>query len=331
MPPIDTFASVTALAAQSSGLVTTRDLRAAGVSEQSMTALMKHGVLVSVRRGVHRLRGATERVEDELLSAILLCARPGVAFASHISAVWLFGLSWPTPLQIERPPRPQHVTVILERLPHGRGLVVHRSGRLESNVTMMRGVPCTTPERTILDVSARLSVADLGILIDSALRNRLTTITRIGLCSERHHRAPGRSPKRVAAALAARLPNAELAESPLEEFVYDSIARFGLPLPTPQHWIEVDGRRYRIDHCYPAEKYALETQSRLWHGQRSDDDRDALKGNDVAIADYKLLQFSSSMTDWDIATTVARALVQPLPPRPAHEVTYAEWRHLHRV
>lgn len=331
MSVIEDVAVAHKLASRSNGLVATRDLIASGVDKNVITLMIQHGVLVHVRRGVYRLAGVDARDQDPLHAAVLSCAGSSAAFASHVSSVWLFGLAWPETLSRVSPPEPHHVTVILERLPRPDGVTVHRSGRLHSDVTWMRDVPCTTAERTIVDVSNSLSIEDLGLLIDSALRQRLTTVFRIGRCSERLGRSPGRSPQKVAAALQKRTDGAEVNETVLEEFVYDSIVKFGLPRPTPQHWVVVDGKPYRIDHCYPQDKYAIEVQSHTWHGQYSDDFRDALKGNDLGIAKFKLLYFTAEHTDWQIAETVARALDRPVPPRPGREQTFAEWKRLHRI
>lgn len=331
MSLIEDLAVAHKLASRACGLVATRDLLAKGVDKNVVTNMIRHEVLVKVRRGVYRMQGVEPRDEHDLLAAVLSCAGIGVAFASHVSSVWLFGLAWPDTLEQAVPPTPHHLTVILERLPRPADVVVHRSGRLHDDVTSMRGVPCTTAERTIVDVSNSLSIDDLGIMIDSALRHRFTSAFRIGRCSERLGRSPGRSPKKIAAALGKRTRGAELTDSVLEEFVYDAIVKYGLPRPTPQHWVTVDGKRYRIDHCYPEHKYAIEVQSRLWHGQYSDDHRDALKGNDLGIADFKVLYFTADSTDWQIAATIARALGRPVPSRPGREQTFAEWKRLHRV
>lgn len=318
-------------AARQLGLVSARQLLDKGVGRDDLKRLVGKGVLARIRTGVYRTVGATLVDEHDVMAAVLACG--DTAFASHQTGGFLLGASLPdVPRDATEAPKPFHITVLLERCPRPVDVALHRSGRLiERDVALVRGVPCTTAERVIVDLSGRLTKEDLGLLIDSALRHRLTTLTRIVACSERLKRAPGRSPKTLAEVLAARIPGAELNESPLEEFVYDSIVKFGLRRPTPQFWIAVDGVDYRIDHCYPDVKYALETQSKLWHAQVSDELPNVLKGNDVGIAGFKLLQFTADYTDWQIARTVARALGVPVPPRPAHEVTFKEWRTLHRV
>lgn len=331
MKECDVAQLIDELAARQLGLVAARQLVRRGVGRDDIKRLVAKHVLVRMRAGVYRTVGSTPVPEHELLAAVLACGE--TAFASHASSAHLLGLSLPDlPRDAPEAPKPFHVTVTLERCPRPTDVMLHRSGRLiERDVTLARGVPCATAERVIVDSSSRLSPADLGLLVDSGLRHRLTTLTRIISCSQRLKRAPGRSPQMLADVLAARIPGAELNESPLEEFVYDSIVRFGLRRPTPQHRVVVDGKQYRIDHCYPDVQYALETQSRLWHAQVSDDLPNVLRGNDVGIAGFKLLQFTADFTDWQIAATVARAIKEPVPARPSHEVTFTEWRRLHRV
>jgi uncharacterized protein DUF559 len=108
--------------------------------------------------------------------------------------------------------------------------------------------------------------------------------------------------------------------------VYDSIRRFSLPLPVCQHPLEVDGRRYRLDLCYPQERVVVEVDGFEHHNGRTTFDRDRTRGNDIALAGYLVLHVTAAFTDWHIATTVAAALRLPPPSRPERQLTFAAWQ-----
>jgi very-short-patch-repair endonuclease len=68
---------------------------------------------------------------------------------------------------------PIEVTVPVAGRRRCRGVAVHRSTCLPGDVTALRGIPVTTPSRTIADLSSRCSRRDLERLLDEAQRLRL--------------------------------------------------------------------------------------------------------------------------------------------------------------
>jgi very-short-patch-repair endonuclease len=113
-------------------------------------------------------------------------------------------------------------------------------------------------------------------------------------------------------------------ESLLEDFVYDALARFKVPLPVTQYRIVIGGRERRIDFCYPDRMIALEAQGYEMHGRRERFDADALRGNELLLAGFRVLQFTSAFTDRLIATQVASALgCEVCGGAPAR--TFADW------
>jgi hypothetical protein len=126
--------------------------------------------------------------------------------------------------------------------------------------------------------------------------------------------------------LLARGPEAELRESDLEDYVFDALRRYHIPLPVPQHSVELNGRVRRIDHCYPEARLAVEAAGFAYHGMRHRFDDDALRGNELELAHFRLLVFTSNFDDWTIASQVAAALGLPHPAKPADVWTYAQWQ-----
>jgi hypothetical protein len=308
------------LEADQLGLVTMAQALEAGVSYKALRVRQQRGLLVAERPGVLAAANAPETFERRLLAAVLAAGE--TAFASHASAAHLWVLPLPAPAELE-------ITTVLERRPRLDGVLAHRSGLLiDPDVTQLGSIPVSTPERTIVDLSSRLEVRALGRVVDEALRLRITTLNRIHWMTERLPRAPGRSPHKMREVLRRRIPGSEERESILEDFVFEALRRFVIPLPIAQHTVQVKGKTRRIDLCYPPSYLALEAKGFEYHGHRERFDDDALRGNELKLAGWQVLEFTSAFTDWMIATQVAEALGVPTPPRPANVMTFAEWKRV---
>jgi hypothetical protein len=310
-------ATLAALQAKQLGLATTQQARAARISNGALRRAVASGALDRVRRGVLASPAAAPTFEQRVLAAVLAAGEN--AFASHETAAQLWELPLSGPAQLE-------VTTVIDRRPRTTGVRLHRSGLLvERDLSELGAIPLTVPERTIVDLSSRLSHSDLGRMIDDALRRRITTLGRIVATAERLPRAPGRSPKKLRGVLDARVPGVEERESVLEDFVFDALRRFGLPLPVCQYEIEINGKRRRIDLCFPDDRLALEALGFQWHGWRSRWDADVLRGNELVLAKFRVLQFTSAFTDRQIAQQVAEALGRRCRRAEGPDLTFAEW------
>jgi hypothetical protein len=241
------------------------------------------------------------------------------AFASHETAARLWELPLPDAALIE-------VTTDLKRRPRVKGVKMHRSGLLlVDDVADLRGIPCSTVDRTIADISARFTMKVLGRIVDDALRRKLTTIAQLEETSARLRSAPGRSRKKMRTILLRRDDSVAERESILEDFVFDALRRFGLPLPVAQHPVVVDGKKRRIDFCYVDLDIALEPKGFETHGLRTSFDADPMRGNELGLAGFFVLEFTSAFTDWQIADQVARALNLARPKRPKRALTFLDW------
>jgi hypothetical protein len=275
--------------------------------------------MARARRGVYVLAGMAPTYEQAVLAAVLASGHG--AFASHLTAAWLRHLVLP----IDEPPMIE-ITTALTRRPRIEGVRFHRSGLLlPDDVTEWRGIAMASVERTIVDCSGRSSVAELGKMTDDAIRRRLTTIELVADTAERLPSAPGRSPAKMRKMLARRLPDVSERESVLEDFVFDALRRYGLPLPKPQHWVRFSGKRRRIDLCYVDEMLALEACGFEFRRSRSRFDDEALRGNELQLLGYRVLEFTSAFTDREIAEHVAQALGLSLKAPQRRPMSFEAW------
>jgi hypothetical protein len=89
--------------------------------------------------------------EQRLLAATLATS----AVVSHASAGWLAGL-------LDRPPSEVHVLGDRTASHRREGIVVHRvAGLLPSDRTRLRGIPSTSPTRTLLDLAGMMDETTL--------------------------------------------------------------------------------------------------------------------------------------------------------------------------
>jgi hypothetical protein len=299
--------------------VTYERLVAAGCTRDVIRGLRTRGALIPIHHHVFAVAGAPSSYEQTVLAAVLAVGKQ--AFASHETGARLMGLPLPGPAALE-------VTTMYERCPSVPGVRLHRWGLLEDGyVCTLGAIPTVCSELVIIGLSSRHTLPVLGSMTDEALRRRLTTASRIAYVAERLGRAPGRSPKRIAEMLDRRVPGVDTNESVLEDFISYALHRFKLPRPVSQYRQVVGGRARRIDHCYPDRCLALEAKGFEYHGGRERFDDDALRGNELLLAGYRVLTFTSAFTDVQIARQVAAALGRP-PPRPARAVSFEEWKRL---
>lgn len=295
--------TVDAIGTSQYGLVARRQLLAF-LSPDEIEGWLSDRRLVPVRPGVYRLQGAPPCWEQRLL-AVCMASQ---AVASHRSAARVWGLGGVAALRLE-------VTVPVGRVVRLQGVRAHRSTLLGPEfVAVHRGIPVTTPARTLIDLSAVASPPRVSDAVDEALRLRLLTLEELRACFDV---MAGRGRRRVAhfrPILDAREPGYDPGDSALEARVARWMTVSGLPAPVRQHPVLVDDRRYRIDLAYPEPRIAIELDGWADHGTRGAFDRDRQRGNDLELAGWTVLRFTSRSARKDVVRTV-RAAVAAAPSR----------------
>ena len=229
--------------------------------------------LLPVRPGVYRVAGVPVSWEQRL-HACCLSAGAGV-YASHRSGGRLWDLSSVPSVRLEVvAPRTRKVRLA--------GVVAHRSNLLDHRfVTEHRGIPVTTAERTIVDLSAVL-----GEHMRRRGRRRITVMDRV---------------------LEAGL-GVDPGESELEARVGRWLVEGGLPRPVPQLWVVAQGRRFRLDLAYPDRRVGFELDGWESHGSRHAFDADRERGNELALEGWCVYRFTARTP----RTTVVRVAREAL-------------------
>ena len=141
---------VARIAARQHGVVSIHQLRDAGLSADAVLDRRRAGRLHRLHRGVYAVGHIAPSIERRWMAAVL--AHGARAVLSHRSAAALWGLlsAGDAPVDVSIPKR------------SGRrareGIRLHRSTSLQlDHVTRRRGIPATTPARTIADLRPLLS------------------------------------------------------------------------------------------------------------------------------------------------------------------------------
>lgn len=281
------------LAAGQHSLATRTQALDLGMTSRQLHDRLMSGLLVPVHQGVFRQAGAPVTAEQAVLAACMAAGSGAVASHGSAAVLWaLRGAVAPTP----------EITVPGTRRPDLRGVVVHRTDRLdEIDVSRRLRIPVTTPARTLLDLGAVAPVEVVEPALEDALMRRLVTFQLLLNTLERLGGSGRRGAATLRALVEERDPATAPTESMMEDLLFRTLRRGGLPEPVRQY--EVAG--VRLDGAYPPFRLGLEADSRVWHGGRLDVQRNSEKANILAAHGWLVLHFT-----WFHLTRRARYVVE---------------------
>ncbi len=269
------------------------DAKAAGVTSTQLQA-RQYG---HPFHGVHTSRPLTD-LADLCRAALLVL--PAQAVFSDETVAALHGLPAPhcAALNVCVPEK----GVAVRR----RGIVGHVRHLTELDIGHWFDLPVTTPERTFLDLAARLPAGELLGFVDAALRARLATMPGLLDVLVRHPGCRG-----VAKARRVLEYANSAAESPRESMMRWLLIEAGLPTP------EVNANIYDSDGVFLARADMLFRKARViveYDGDQHRTDRaqfvhDIQRTTRLAAAGYLVLRFTGTdlMTrpGWIVETVVA--------------------------
>lgn len=290
---------LSAIGREQHGLVT-RAQALAVISPSALDRWLRTRRLEPMRRGVYRMAGTPESWEQRLLAACL--AAGPEARASIRSAAALYELEGFGPVLLE-------ITHFGVRPSPMAGVVMHETSVFDiGHVARTSGIPVTSVARTLCDLTA---VAQLWVVeraVDEALRRKLVRLEDIVDVADRLEGPGRRKCTMMRDILDRRRPGYDPGESRPERRIADLLVRAGLPAPTMQHGVEIGGRRYRIDLCYPDAKIAIEFDSWQYHSGRRAFDEDRARANQLVLLGFVVLHFTSKSSDQTIVDIVRAAL-----------------------
>lgn len=266
-------------------VVTARDLRQLGINDHRRESELRQGRLVPVTRGVYRPDGVRLTRAGELRAA---CAAAGHgAVASHRSALWLWDISddWGV----------DEVTVPVGRRCTTKGLIVHRSSDLaEPYCCTRKGVPATTPARTLLDAAAVLTRHQLDQAVEQAIINRLVTVDGLRHILDELGKPGRRGAGKLRSCLDTRALGDARAESQLEPLTARLCRDHGIEGILFQESIVLDGVTYRPDFQIPAARLIIEVDGLDAHRSRDAFMHDLRRQNAFIRHGWLILRYSAA-------------------------------------
>lgn len=185
------------------------------------------------------------------------------------------------------------------------GIRVHVTTRLPRDHSVrVQGIPCTSVERTVMDLFGFIGERRASIALDHTLHRGLATLGGYDFCLYLTAAKGRNGCGKLRAHLKERLGMTSFPNSPLETVIFELICGHDLPRPEPQ--LEIFGRAgdlvARPDFVYEKERIVIEGHSRLWHENEATAARDLEKHRRLTGMGYRVLYVT-----WPDATTRAEA------------------------
>jgi len=287
------------IARKQRGLITRLQALACGLTDGQITSRLRNGTWALIRPDVYAAAAAPQSWEQSLLAVTL----SALAFASHRTAghLWrLRGFVQPEQLEVVTD-YDQHV-----RLDDVHG---HRSRALfDVDRTRRNSIPTVTAERALIDLSGSMTVKQLGLVLDDAIRLRIASLEGFRRCAGRLAPGPGRSMRRVRDVLGLRVPGYDPGDSDIETRALRLLVAAGFPPPRQQYRIRLRTKLARIDLAYPEQKIAIELDSWEFHGKgnRTAFTVDRATSNDLLVIGWAPTRFTPDMSDEYFVDTIRR-------------------------
>ncbi len=293
---------------QQHGLISRAQALRAGMTARQIEYRVRQGRWVRVASGLYRHAA----VPSTLLSRLLAACMTYRGVASHRSAAALQGIDGYTLSVVE-------LSVPAGKGRAAKGVLLHESTQLDLARPVVRNaIPCTWPDRTVLDLAGVVDRTRLDRTIDAVLRDGLLRQSDLWGVLASHARRGRPGCAALKASLEDRFGDDPVPLSEWSRMVAELLADAGLDYPALEHRVlDASGVFVaQVDLAYPASRVAIELDSARWHDNRESFVDDRRRRNEITLAGWDVLNFT-----WDdyasrpraLCTTVAKALRRPGP------------------
>jgi very-short-patch-repair endonuclease len=231
------------------GNVSRVELLDAGITRAEINRRLARGLLLIEFRGVYRVGHRAPSSDATYMAAVKACGQ-GTLLAG-LAAAWLLSLIKGPP------PGPEVVTPRDRRIP---GIRIHRSRiDLTPDAWKWRGIPVTSPARTLVDIAGTLSLDDLARACHEAGVRHGTTPRDVDAVLNRRPNAPGAGNlKRILTG------DVQVSLSKLEKHFVAHVRRIHRPFPNTNK-VAAGGR---VDCYWPEYKLIVELDGYRYHSSR---------------------------------------------------------------
>jgi very-short-patch-repair endonuclease/predicted transcriptional regulator of viral defense system len=271
------------LARRQHGVLTHEDLVRLGFSPSAIRHRLATGRLHCLARGVYAVGRSELTREGRWMAAVLACGGDAVLSHGSAAALWGIGPEW----------HGIEVSVRRRSWPRRAGVNVRsRPSLSDRDIAIHRGIPVTTPARTVLDQAAT-AISDASL---ERLVNEVDAAREIELDAPSLRRYCGLRPgqpgvKRLRAMLDPE--TFRLSDSELERLFRPLALAAGLPQPLTK--AKVNG--YEADFYWPDLALVVEADSLRYHRNAIKQARDLRRDQVHTAAGLTALRF----THWQVA------------------------------
>ena len=283
---VERWANIVALAATQYGLASVDQLDRLGVPQRWRRSQVEAGRLSAYRRGVLLVNGHPASALQPLMAAVL--AANGSAYISHTTAAWLRGY--------ERVlPEPVQLTVFFRHATELAGVITHESWvHHPSDLTIVRGIPVTSPARTVVDCAGSFSEYLLARLIDHLRRTNQLELRDLRITFDRLAGRGRRGTPLLRTLILEREEGLEAGDSDLEVDILRPVLAAGLPAPEQNAHVELDGGiKLTVDYLWRRWKVVVEVKGYGPHRERTAFDYGAERKMLLEAAKYHVIEVTS--------------------------------------
>jgi len=233
---------------------------------------------------VYAIAGSTASWRRALLAACLWAGRSTVV--SHRGAGCFWGFD-------EFDTRIVEISTVA-KVRSRTGIIVHHVPNFgRADVTVVEGIPITSPLRTIFDLCAVTDADQAEFALEDALRRRMTSVQRCHVLLDRlgGHGVAGTAAFRKLMEVRGRgyVPTASI----LEVCMARIFTRCKLDTPVRQHAVvRPSGQVAYIDFAFAAIKLGIEVDGYESHARRNRWQHDMHRENDLKALGWTILHFS---------------------------------------
>ena len=289
------------------GLVTLEQLRALGISADGAYQRAVAGRLHRVHEGVYAVGHPLLTTEGRSMAAVLACGSGAVL--SHRSAAALLGIREIDHGSVD-------VTAPNRRGRHPSGIDAHRFSLPVSDWTTVHGIPCTTVERTLLDLAAVIPVWQLRKALAEAEVLRIVDLSVLRALLRRSRGRRGVA--RLRFILDELHPETKRTRSELERMFLRMCRRARLPTPEVNVSLHISGRQLKPDFLWRDAGLIIEADSRRFHDTDSAFQHDRQREQLLQLAGWRVSRCTWEQVEGEpqrLAQTIKALLVQRNPRR----------------
>jgi very-short-patch-repair endonuclease len=276
------------------------------VSRHEVKALVAEGALVPALRGVYIPTPLAVDIAARA-AAVALALPPGAAICRR-TAAWLHGVDARLPGEHTQPPPLECLVPLGTTPPRRPGIAAYSSALHADDVSMISGVPATSPSRTAIDL-ARSSPRFIGLsTLDAFAHAEMISVPQIVAALDRL-----RGERFVAKARTLIELCEPKTESAGESWLRLRLVDAGLPRPKVQVSLRRDdgSEQFRLDSGYEEHLVAAEFDGLAFHGMTQAQQAADVRRRETILRSY----------GW---TALGFTTENVLAARPAAEVVVAE-------